>query len=52
MVGILRKAFRSSYYALYGKAGKNIKINNEDYTVSAHIARGIASEIDEVPLKL
>jgi len=52
MVDILRKAFRSSYYALYGKLGKTIRINNEDYTVSAHVARGISGTIDEVPLKL
>jgi FkbM family methyltransferase len=52
MVDILRKAFRSAYYTLYGSSGKNIKINNEDYTVSAHVARGITSTIDEVPLKL
>ncbi len=52
MLDILRKAFRSSYYILHGRSGKNIKINNEDYTVSAYVARGITSVIDEVPLKL
>ena len=52
MLNILRKAFRSSYYTVYGKSGKNIKINNQDYTVSAHVARGISPVINEVPLKL
>ena len=52
MVNILRKLFRSLYYAVYGKGGKVIKINNEDYNVSAYVARGINSVIDEVPLEL
>jgi FkbM family methyltransferase len=49
---VLRKMFRSGYYAVYGGKGKNIKINNEDYTISAYVARGINSAIDETPLKL
>src|SRR5580658_7176486 len=52
MIAILRKAFRAIYYTLYGNSGKNIRINNETYTVSAHVARGISNTIDEVPLKL
>ena len=52
MPDFLRKAFRTSYYLLHGRSGKNIKINNEDYTVSAYVARGITPTIDEVPLKL
>jgi FkbM family methyltransferase len=50
--GILRKLFRGFYYSLYGKSGKAILINNEEYVVSAHIARGINPVIDETPLKL
>jgi FkbM family methyltransferase len=52
MKHVLRKAFRFSYYTVYGKRGKSILINNEPHTVSAHVARGINSTIDEVPLKL
>lgn len=52
MGDILRNIFRSSYYLLYGQSGKNIKINNEDYRVSAYVARGIKNTIDETPLKL
>ncbi len=52
MVNLLRNIFRSSYYLLHGRSGKTIRINNEDYTVSAHVARGINKEIDEVPLRL
>ncbi len=48
----LRGLFRQLYYAVYGKAGKSITINNEAYQVSAHTARGINSVIDELPLKL
>lgn len=52
MKNLLRSVFRFSYYAVYGGSGKTIKINNTDYTVSAHIARGISRVIDELPLKL
>ncbi|MES2701160.1 MAG: FkbM family methyltransferase [Bacteroidota bacterium] len=52
MVDVLRKVFRASYYALYGKKGKGIKINNEDYNVSAYVSRGISKIVDETPLKL
>jgi FkbM family methyltransferase len=52
MRSVLRKAFRFSYFTIFGKSGKNIRINGEDYTVSAHVARGINNTIDEVPLKL
>ena len=51
-MSILRRIFRRCYYLVYGTSGRNIKINNEDYTVSAHVSRGINSVIDEVPLKL
>ncbi len=47
-----RVLFRSLYYAVYGRAGKAITINNEQYVVSAHTARGINPVIDELPLKL
>ncbi|GAA4466650.1 FkbM family methyltransferase [Nemorincola caseinilytica] len=49
---MLRNTFRSLYYMMYGASGKSIKINDNDYVVSAHIARGISSEIDELPMKL
>ncbi len=52
MVDVLRKVFRFSYYLAYGRSGKGVRINNEDYNVSAYVARGISSSIDEVPLKL
>ncbi len=52
MKQVLRKAFRFSYYSLYGRQGKSILINDEPHTVSAHIARGVKSTIDETPLKL
>ncbi len=51
MKGLLRKIFRSLYYSVYGNTGKEIIINNEPYTVSAHVARGIKNTIDEAPLK-
>jgi FkbM family methyltransferase len=52
MTEILRNIFRSAYYAVYGGSGKKIRINDEEYRVSAYVARGINSIIDEVPLKL
>lgn len=52
MKALLRKPFRAAYFALYGKNGKRITINNESYTVSAHIARGIQKTIDETPLRI
>lgn len=52
MYSLLRNLFRLFYYSIYGKNGKQIKINNELYTVSAHISRGVSSVIDEVPHKL
>ncbi len=52
MVPTLRKIFRGLYYTAYGASGKKITINGETYTVSAHVARGIKSNIDETPLKL
>jgi len=52
MVGLLKRIFRFSYYSVYGMGGKKIKINNEDYTISAYVSRGVNSTIDEVPLKL
>ena len=51
MKAILRRLFRYCYYLVYS-SGKNIKINNESYTVSAFVARGINRTIDETPLKL
>ncbi|MCD6013249.1 MAG: methyltransferase FkbM family [Flavipsychrobacter sp.] len=52
MKGSLRKIFRFLYYFVYGSSGKKIVINGEEYTVSAHIARGVSSRIDEAPLKV
>jgi len=52
MIGTLRKIFRKIYYTIYGKNGKTVKINNEDYVVSAYVSRGVNSIIDETPLKL
>jgi FkbM family methyltransferase len=49
---MLKKIFRFLYYLLYGESGKTIKINNEDYRVSAYVSRGIKSSINETPLKL
>ncbi len=49
---MLKRIFRYFYRLLYLKSGKGIKINNEDYNVSAYVARGINSVIDETPLKL
>jgi FkbM family methyltransferase len=37
---------------IYGKNGKEITVNNEKYIVSAHIARGVSSTIDETPYKI
>jgi FkbM family methyltransferase len=37
---------------VYGRRGKSILINNENHTVSAHVARGINKIVDETPLKL
>ena len=52
MVNLLRKLFRFSYYFIYGKSGKKITIDNEEYTISAYVARGVSSSINETPLKL
>ena len=49
---IFRTIFRKVYYAAYGSNGKQVTINGESYTTSAHIARGIQSTIDETPLKI
>lgn len=51
-MSVLKDIARSAYYSVYGKSGISVKINNEDYVVSAHVARGLGSVIDEVPLKL
>ncbi|WP_276135008.1 FkbM family methyltransferase [Polluticoccus soli] len=52
MRSLLRKPFRKFYYSLYGKQGKCVVINDEKYRVSAHIARGVNSVIDETPYKI
>lgn len=49
---LFRQAFRDVYYGIYGKKGKEIVINNENYIVSAHVARGIRPYIDDIPLQL
>jgi len=52
MVNLLRKLFRFSYYSVYGKSGKKIRIDNEEYTISAHVSRGVSNTLNETPLKL
>lgn len=48
---LLRPLFKKLYHLLY-KNGKTITINNEQYKVSAHIARGINKNIDEPPYNI
>ena len=49
---IFRKLFRDIYYAAYGRSGKAITINNENFVVSAHVARGISPAIGDISLQL
>jgi FkbM family methyltransferase len=52
MTKLFKNIFRKVHYSIYGKSGQEIMINNELYKVSAHVSRGIVSNIDEIPLKL